>query len=82
MTKIELLNLLTEKAKECRREALLSIRRNRHMNDLSPTDFAKLEKNRQLTQKTIDAILVDFINGIGVDQGVDYGLRSKHLKKK
>lgn len=82
MTKIELLNLLTEKAKEYRREALSSTKRNRHMNDLSPADFAKLEKNRQLTQRAIDALLVGFINGIGVDQGVDYGLYSKDLKKK
>jgi hypothetical protein len=30
-------------------------------------------------QNTIDAILVDFINRIGVDQHVDYGLYTRDL---
>lgn len=80
MTRGKLLNLLTEEAKEYRREALLSIKRNRYMNKLSEKDLAKLQKNRKLIQKTTDALLVDFINFVGVGQCVNYGLHTKHLE--
>lgn len=80
MTRGELLNLLTKEAEQYRKEALPSIKHNRHMNDLSDADLAKLEKNPQLTQKIIDALLVDFINLIGISQCCDYGLYTKHLR--
>lgn len=80
MTRGELLNLLTEEAKEYRVKALISIERSKHMNDLTLKDISKLKKEQQLTQKMIDALLVDFINRIGTGQCLDYGLYTKHLK--
>ena len=80
MTSGELLDYLAKEAKKYRGKALLSVNRNRHMNDLSSKDISKLKKEQRLTQKLIDALLVDFINIIGVDQGGDYGLRAEHLK--
>ena len=80
MTRKELLNLLAEEAKKYRSEAVSSIERNRHMNDISRNNLLHLKKNKQLTQRVIDAILVDFINAVGVGQCIDYGLYVKHLK--
>jgi hypothetical protein len=82
MTRGEFLKFLTEEAKKYHTEALWSIERSRHMNGLSRRDFIGLKKNRQLTQRLIDALLVDFINMIGVGQCVDYGLYTKDLKIK
>ena len=80
MTRGEFLNLLTKEAKKYRSESLASIERNRHMNDISSKDFRRLKRDRKLTQKMIDALLVDFINTVGVGQCVDYALYTKHLK--
>lgn len=80
MTRGELLELLTTEAKKYRHTALVSIERSKHMNNLSPKDISKLKKEQQLTQKLIDALLVDFINSVGVGQCLDYGLYTKHLK--
>jgi len=82
MTRGELLKMLERKAKIYRLEALKSIERSRHMNNLSARDFSRLKKEQRLIQKTIDALLVDFINAIGADQSLDYGLYTKHLKSK
>ncbi len=79
MTRGELLKLLEEEAKRYRLEALLSIKRSRHMNDLSQADLAKLEKNQKQIQRLIDALLVDFINKVGIGQCVDLGLYTKHI---
>lgn len=72
MTKIELLEYLTKIAKEYRMGCTTSVARNQHMNE------TKGECN--VEQNIVDAILVDFINHIGVDQCVDYGLYSKDLR--
>lgn len=80
MTRGELLNLLTEEAKKYRKEALFSIECNRHMNNLSSKDISKLRKEQELTQRLIDALLVSFINRVGLGQHLDYGLYTKHLK--
>jgi len=80
MTRGELLKLLTKEAKKYRDGALVSIKRSKHMNDLSSKDISKLKKEQQLTQKLIDALLVDFINRVGAGQCLDYGLYTKHLK--
>ena len=69
MTKLELLKYLEKTAKEYRKDCSASIVRNRHMN--------KLDEDCNVEQKIVDAILVDFINKIGVDQGVDYGLYTR-----
>lgn len=80
MTRGELLKLLTTEAKEYRNEALVSIMRSKHMNNLSLKDISRLKKEQLLTQKLIDALLVGFINKIGTGQCLDYGLYTKHLK--
>ena len=79
MTRGELLNLLSEEAKKYHIEALASVERNRHMNNLSPQDLRRLRKKQQLTQRLIEAVLVDFINNVGVGQCLDYALYTKHL---
>ena len=37
-------------------------------------------RERHIHQKVIDALLVDFINYIGTNQCIDYGLQVKDLK--
>ena len=49
------------------------------MNDLSLKDISKL-KRTAINSKVIDALLVDFINSVGIGQCLDYGLYTKHLK--
>jgi len=80
MTRGELLDLLTNEAKRYRRISLSSIERNQRMNSISTSDLAHLKKNRQLTQRMIDALLVDFINTVGAGQCVDYALYTKNIK--
>ena len=79
MTRGQLLKLLTEEAREYRKEALSSLERNSHMNDLSEEDFERLRKNRLVTKKLIDALLVDFINYVATGQCCDYGLHTGHI---
>lgn len=79
MTRGKLLNLLDGEAMKYREETLSSIERNRHMNDLSGKDIAKLKENQEWAQRIVDAVLVDFVNFVGVGQGLDYGLYTKHL---
>ena len=71
VTRADLLNYLTEKAKDYRLDAVKSINRNRHMNDL--------DRVTKVSQKVVDALLVDFINYVGTQQCVDYGLYTKDL---
>lgn len=79
MTRGKLLKLLDGEAMKYREEALASIERNRHMNDLSEEDIAKLKENQEWAQRITDALLVDFVNFIGTGQGLDYGLRTKDI---
>lgn len=72
MTKLQLLEYLERVAKEYRLGCKESLIRNAHMNDLGGECDAD--------QKLVDAILVDFINKVGVDQWVDYGLYAKDLR--
>ena len=74
MTKLELLEYLERTAKEYRLGCRESLIRNGHMNDLGG--------ECDVDQKVVDAILVDFINKVGVDQWVDYGLYTKDLREK
>lgn len=69
MTKIQLLEYLERIAKEYRTDCRESLVRNSHMNGL--------KGECDVDQKLVDAILVDFINKVGVDQCVDYGLYTK-----
>lgn len=73
--KIDLLKLLEDTARDYRKECILSIIRNKHMNDLEVKDGIRIK------QRHIDAILVDFINKVASEQGVDYGLHTSDLVK-
>lgn len=74
MTKLQLLEYLERVAKEYRLGCKESLTRNSHMNDLGG--------ECDVEQKVVDAILVDFINKVGVDQWVDYGLYTKDFETK
>ena len=68
MTKGELLDFLTEQAKEFRNDKT-SISRNSHLTGIK----------EQPEQSLIDGVLVAFINYIGMYQGIDYALSVKDL---
>lgn len=72
MKAIEVLDITKKHADDYRKGAQKSLERNRHMNDI--------EGGEQVQQRHIDAILVDFINYIGVKHGIDYALYTKDLK--
>ena len=71
MTKIELLEHLLVVAKEFRKD-IGHYSRNSHMHEITEAP----------DQKVIDAVLVGFINSVGVFQGVDYALYTKDLMEK
>lgn len=64
---------LTRQAQEYRADAQKSLERNRHMNEI--------EQGEQVQQRIIDAVLTDFINYLGMKQGVDFGLYTEDLRK-
>ena len=66
MKRGELLNYLTEMVVEYVPKCKDSIYRNTHMNEL--------EVEEDVTQTYIDAILVDFVNYVGTNQNLDWGL--------
>ena len=70
MNKIELLEMITKNAKDYRGTAIESVARNNHMNEAT---------GNSVDQKDIDAILVDFINYVGVKQGIDFALYATDL---
>lgn len=74
MTNGELFDMLEEYAKEYVPQARESIWRSRHMNDL--------RRPPKVSQKTIEALIVDFINFVCAGQGGDLGFCTKHLKEK
>tara|TARA_R110002096_G_scaffold57047_1_gene145013 strand:- start:245 stop:463 length:219 start_codon:yes stop_codon:yes gene_type:complete len=71
MKAIEVLEQTAEYAKKYRSEAQQSLERNRHMN--------QIEEGEQVQQRIIDAVLVDFINYVGMKHGIDYGIYTKDL---
>ena len=73
MTKAELLKYLEKRAKDYRKNCVDSINRNSHMNETSG--------KFNLDQNSIDAILTDFINYIGIHQGIDYAMYTEDLRK-
>ena len=76
-TKGDLWHYLARVAKDYVREGTqASIVRNRHMNHAG--EFANKHWKPQV-QELAEAILVDFINKVGLDQGLDVGLYTKHL---
>lgn len=72
MTRGELLEFLTERAKEFRRDKL-QISRNVHLTGI--------DENILPTSDQIDGILVAFINYVGISQCIDYALSYKDLEK-
>lgn len=74
MNKAEFIDYLVKKAKEYAPKAVESINTNRHMNDVSQMDF-------NFHQTYTDATIVDFINYIGRQQGMDVGLYTSDLKE-
>ena len=70
MTKGELLDFLTEQAKEFRNDKT-SISRNSHLTSIK----------EQPEQYLIDGVLVAFINHIGITQCIDYALSVNDLNK-
>lgn len=82
LTRGDLLKLLEKEAKDYREKALDSVRRNCHMNGLTEADIVEVRKNPELFRRFAEAVLVDFVNWVGVGQGLDYGLKTSHLKPK
>ena len=70
MTRGELLDFLTQQAKEFRNDET-SISRNFHLTGIK----------EQPEQHLIDGVLVAFINHIGISQGIDYALDVNDLNK-
>ena len=68
MTRGELLEFLTEQAKEFRKDKT-SISRNYHLTDIK----------EQPEQYLIDGVLVAFINYVGITQCIDYALSVEDL---
>lgn len=83
MTKIDLLTMLTDSAVRYRKNWQDSLSRNFHMNKLIELCGQNCNLKEKVIQnvpkEVLDAILVDFINKIGVEQGVDYALYTKDL---
>ena len=72
MRALDLLEMLTNDAKEQRLRMNKQIRLDSHMND---------HDGSNLTQEAIDAILVAFINQIGSRHCIDYALHTVHLRE-
>lgn len=69
MTRIELLEMLKNCAIKYRQDTN-SVSRNKHLTNLS----------EEPSQEIKDAVLTDFINYIGMFQGVDYALSVEDLQ--
>lgn len=70
MTKIELLEMLKNCAIKYRQDTN-SVSRNKHLTNLS----------EEPSQEIKDAVLIDFINYIGMYQGIDYALSTSDINK-
>lgn len=71
-TKGDLLRYLDQCAVDYSKEAPTSLTRNGHLTGLG---------KRAVSQQVIDAVLVDFINWIGVQQGIDYAMNARDLRQ-
>lgn len=80
-TKGNLLKLVERVARDCHSQMLDSMVQNRHMNELTEKDIRKIRRHPKYYQRLVDAILVNFVNTAGADQGLDWGFYVKHLKK-
>ena len=73
MKVLDMLELMTKFAKEYRQDAQKSVSRNKHMNEINDGEI--------LQQSHIYDILVDYINFVGINHGIDYSLFTDDLKK-
>jgi len=76
MTKRQLMDMLEEVAEAYVKKAKDSLNQNSHMHELTIGEY------EALTQNQIDAIVVDFINTVGVFQGLDEGFYTHYLIEK
>lgn len=67
----DLMNLLVKRAKEYAPQAQESIKRNEHMHALAEDETP--------TKDQSDAVIADFVNFIGMKQGMDLGLYTEDL---
>lgn len=74
MNRGELVKYLEQVARDYRTDALLSINRNSHMNELKGVSY--------LSQQQVDAVLADYINFVAACQGIDLGLYTSDLNEK
>ena len=72
MEAIEVLNLMTHYARAYRVKSQNRLPENNHMSEI--------EGGEVVQQRHIDAVLVDFINYVGVCYGVDYALYTSDIK--
>jgi len=70
LARIQLLDLMTTTAAECRLQASESIKLNNHLND---------HDGSPIPQTVVDAVMVHLINLVGVGQCVDYALHASDL---
>ena len=70
MTKGELMNMLCDYAKEYCPQAMASVGRNKHMNN---------HQKQDVEQAVVDALIVDFVNYVGMKQGIDLALYTTDL---
>ena len=73
MTKRELMDMLENIAADYIIDAKQSLERNFGMNDMSFMEC------KNLSQAQIDGVIVDFINAVGLYQGLDEGLYVNYL---
>jgi hypothetical protein len=72
MMALEFLELVTKYAKEYVKGGVSSVHRNFHMNNI---------KDESLTQDQLEAVIVDFINYMGVKNCIDYAMYTSDLSK-
>lgn len=70
VTKKQMMDYLTEVAKSYVKDARESVRRNKHMHNF---------KKGSVSQHLVEAVVVDFINRVGTDQGLDWCLYTHYL---
>jgi len=71
MTRGELMEMLVKYLRQYRSDGVIeSVKRNSHMNDY---------KGEKISQESIDAVLVDFVNFVGMQQGIDLALYAADL---
>lgn len=71
MTKGAFMSVIEMISRDYYKDAPQSILRNNHMNNLKGDEV--------INKDVVEAVIVDFINFIGMKQGLDYGMYIKDL---